>query len=184
MGESTRQDVATVSQAILLRRPGLFLGLFALVTALSLPVWDVLSSYYMHGVIWIVNGGLSLFGPAVRLPSTLVREGVYPGIAGAIALFLVTPRRSFVWKLRWITFLMMIMLVVHAGILLAGAMQAIHGSQAVYGSLASASLPLRLLQTWGTSLFVIWIWFVALQRHDEERSALHERSDPQERSQD
>jgi len=76
------------------------------------------------------------------------------------------------------------MLVVHAGILLAGAMQAIHGSQAVYGSLASASLPLRLLQTWGTSLFVIWIWFVALQRHDEERSALHERSDPQERSQD
>jgi len=101
VGESTRGGVGIVSQPILLRRPGLFLGLFALVTALSLPVWNVSSPYYMHGVVWVVNSGLSLFGAAVRLPSTLVREGVYPEIAGAIALFVVTPRRSLVWKLRW-----------------------------------------------------------------------------------
>mgnify|MGYP006175366871 CR=1 FL=1 len=175
VGESTRGGVGIVSQPILLRRPGLFLGLFALVTALSLPVWNVLSPYYMHGVVWVVNSGLSLFGAAVRLPSTLVREGVYPEIAGAIALFVVTPQRSLVWKLRWIVFLMIIMLVVHAGILLADVMHAIDGS------ITAASLPLQLLQTWGTSLFVVWIWFVAIRRHDEEQAALEERSVSQER---
>ena len=151
---------ADIRQSTLLKRPGLFFGLFALVTALSLPVWDVLSSYYMHGVIWIVNGSLTLLGPAVRLPTSLVRDGVYPGIAGAIALFAVTPRRSWIWKIRWVATLMGGMLIVHAGVLLA---QALH---AVQGIAATDSVPLRLLGAWGTSVLVIWMWFIALRRPD------------------
>ncbi len=163
VGESTHSGDRQVSQAvILLRRPGLFFGLFALVTALSLPVWGVLSAYYMTGVLWVVNGGLKLLGPAVQLPSTLVRDGVYPGIAGAIALFVVTPRRSWSWKLRWILSLMAILLVVHSGVLYAETLHALHGS------IDSLSIPLKLLRTWGTSLFVIWVWFVALRRGERE----------------
>lgn len=157
-----------MSQVILLRRPGLFFGLFALVTALSLPVWDVLSSYYMHGVVWLVNGGLSLLAPAIRLPTTLVRDGVYPGIAGAIALFAVTPHRSWRWKMRWIAALMGVMLLVHAGVLLA---QALH---AVQGTTAADSTPLRLLGTWGTSVLVIWAWFIAVRRRDPASDAVTE----------
>ena len=156
---------ASMQQPALLRLPGLFFGLFALVTALSLPVWDVLSSYYMHGVIWIVNGSLAILGPAVRLPTSLVRDGVYPGIAGAIALFAVTPRRSWTWKLRWIATLMGGMLIVHAGLLLAQALYAVQGIS------TEDSVPLRLLGTWGTSVMVIWMWFIALRRKDPEPDA-------------
>ncbi len=145
----------------LLQRPGGFLALFALVTALSLPVWDVLSAYYMHAIVWLVNGGLALFGPGgLRLPTSLVRDGVYPGIAGAIALFVVTPRQGWRWRLRWVGLLMAVMFAVHTAVLLAEAMTAVSG-------LATAPLPLRLARTWGTSAVVIWVWFVAVRRSSQ-----------------
>lgn len=139
-------------------RPGLFLGLFALVTALSLPVWDALSPYYMVVVIWVVNAGLGLQSQVIRLPVVLGQEGVYPGLAGAIALFLVTPRRSVWWKLRWITALLTVMFLVHSAMLLGQVLHAASGAE------AGSSLPLRLISTWGTSVIVIWMWFAAVRR--------------------
>jgi hypothetical protein len=123
----------------LLRRPGGFLGLFALVTALSLLAWDVLPAYYLQAIIWLVNGGLVLLNPAtvLRLPASLLHDGVYLGIAGAIALFLVTPRQTWRWRLRWMGLLMAVMLALHAAVLLAETMNAIQG-------LSTAPLPLRL----------------------------------------
>lgn len=143
----------------LLQRPGSFLGLFALVTALSLPAWDVLSLYYMQAIVWLVNAALLLFDPAtpLRLPTALVREGVYPGIAGAIALFLVTPRQTWRWRLQWVGLLMAAMLVVHAGVLLAETVSALQ-------QMSKAPLPLRLARIWATSTVVIWIWFLAVRR--------------------
>jgi hypothetical protein len=143
----------------LLRRPGGFLGLFALVTALSLLAWDVLPAYYLQAIIWLVNGGLVLLNPAtvLRLPASLLHDGVYLGIAGAIALFLVTPRQTWRWRLRWMGLLMAVMLALHAAVLLAETMNAIQG-------LSTAPLPLRLARTWGTSTVVIWVWFVAVRR--------------------
>ena len=142
----------------MLSRPGLFLGLLALVTALSLPMWDALSAYYMVVVIWVVNGGLGLLGQVARLPVTLAQDGVYPGLAGAVALFLVTPQRSVSWKLKWIGTLLAVMFLAHAAILLA---QVVH---AVSGAEAASSMPLRLVGTWGTSVIVIWMWFAAVRR--------------------
>lgn len=142
----------------LLRRPGGFFALFTLVTALSLPVWDVLSAYYMQALVWLVNGGLAMFGSGrLQLPTTLVGDGVYPGIAGAIALFLVTPRQGWRWRLRWVSLLMAVMFALHAGVLLAETMNAVSG-------FTSAPLPLRLARTWGTSAVVIWVWFIAVRR--------------------
>ncbi len=144
-------------RAGLLQRPGGFLALFALVTALSLPAWDVLSLYYMRALIWLVNCSLGALSPqAMQLPTTLVRDGVYPGMAGAIALFVVTPRQTWRWRLGWVGLLMTIMLAVHATVLLAETMHALEGT-------TPAPLLLRLARTWGTSAIVIWVWFAAVR---------------------
>jgi hypothetical protein len=79
--------------------------------------------------------------PPLRF-ATPTRNVHVRGIAGAIALFLVTPRKTWCWRLRWVGLLMAVMLAVHAAVLLAETMNAVQGP-------STTPLPLRLARTWG-----------------------------------
>lgn len=140
------------------RRPAVFLCLFALATALSLPVWDRLSGFYMAGLIELVNAGLRVTGSSLLLNLPAMTGGtiVYPGVAGAVALFLVTPGRSLAWKAGWMSALLAVLCGVHAGVLLAEVLLAARQLE--------APLVLRVCRAWGTSVIVIGVWFAALRR--------------------
>jgi hypothetical protein len=148
---------APVSAPPPLRRPFLWLALFALVLALSLPAWEVLSGLYLHAVVRGANTVLALLSVPVRVPLVESAAAAYPGIAGAAALFLVTPRQALAWKLRWMALLLGLLFVLHAGLLLA---EVLHLASPGTGE---PSLPVRIGQRWGTSLLVVWVWLASIR---------------------
>ncbi|MFH1566750.1 MAG: hypothetical protein ABIL09_02045 [Gemmatimonadota bacterium] len=101
-----------------LRRPGLFLVAFAAATAVALAAWQLVSRLYLAGLVWAANHALSAAGGHVtlRVPAP-GDEVVYPVVAGAVALFAVTPGRSPGWKLRWLAGLLAGLFLLQAGTL-------------------------------------------------------------------
>lgn len=72
------------------RHPARFLGPFALLLAILLPVWDRLSACYLAGLVEVVN--LLLRWADTPIPIRLAPGAVYPAVAGGIALLLATRR--------------------------------------------------------------------------------------------
>ena len=146
-----------MSLGVPLQRPLRFLGLFALVLALSLPAWEVLSGLYLAAVVHGANAALALLHVPLRVPGAADAASAYPGVAGAATLFLVTPRRSLGWRLRWLGGLLGLLFLLHAGLLSA---EVRHLALATDDDLP---LAVRLGRRWGTSLLVVWVWLAALR---------------------
>ncbi|MFA6110749.1 MAG: hypothetical protein WDA75_18475 [Candidatus Latescibacterota bacterium] len=124
----------------MLRRPGRFLVTFSVATAVLLAGWQWVSGYYLTALVWTANQILALSGAAVTLrPPATGGEMVYPVVAGALALFAVTPDRSPGWKLRWLGGLLAGLFLLHAGTLYLDARAAAvaHGGAAVQGDAAA-----------------------------------------------
>jgi hypothetical protein len=99
-----------------LGRPFLFLGVFALVAVLLLPVWIYLSEYYMVGLIALVDVATGCAGVPARFQlSAFAGDDVFtPSIVAGVALFIATPNRSAGWKLHWIIRLAALFALSHA----------------------------------------------------------------------
>ena len=152
-----------------LRRPGVFLACFTLAVAVLLPLWGMISSYYLASLIWLVNAALAITGlpVAIPAPSPGTQEMVYPGLVGGMALFAVTPR-SLGWKARWLAGLLLALCLLHASQLYVDAWIAVtrkaslvHGT-AVPSALAVVTYLSELSRTWGTAAGVLLIWFAAV----------------------
>ena len=153
---------------MMIRRPGLFLGCFAVTAALLLVAWSQVSSHYLAALVWLANSALSLSGATLSLapPQLAADELVYPGVAGGVALFAITPR-SPRWKARWLTSLLLGLCLLHASqLFLEGWIAVAHNGARLHGGETSSAVGLlsylvELSETWGTVAGVLLIWFVA-----------------------
>ena len=147
------------------RRPGWFLVTFAAATGVLLAAWQAVSGYYLAALVWATNQALAASGDplALRLPVAST-EVTYPVMAGAVALFAVTPGRTLAWRLCWLAGLMAGLFVLH-GILLYGDLRA------ALAAGATASVPpvphsglAHLLRANLTLAAVALTWLVAVHR--------------------
>jgi hypothetical protein len=144
-----------------LPRPGRFLVAFAAVTAVLLAAWQLVSGYYLAALVWAANQVLAVSGAMVSLHApTMGDEMVYPVMAGALALFAVTPGRSPVWKLRWLGGLLAGLFLLHAGMLCLDARAAVAARGAATWAAPVASLA-DLARTQLSLVLVTLAWFLA-----------------------
>lgn len=102
------------------RRPGEFLGLFALAALVLLPLWYGLEAWYAGALAAAVD----VAGQWTGLPPRLAVSGpdggapVNPGIVAGIALFVATPGRGIGWKAAWIGSLVLLWWGLQAALML------------------------------------------------------------------
>lgn len=162
---------------VVLRRPGRFLVTFSAATAVLLVGWQWVSGYYLTALVWAANQMLALSGASVTLrPPVIGGEMVYPVVAGALALFAITPERSSAWKMRWLGGLLVGLFLLHAGTLCldARAAAATHGGPAVQGDAAAWTwaTPIAgladLARTQLSLALVTLTWFLAGRRPETD----------------
>jgi hypothetical protein len=155
-----------------LRRPGRFLLAFAATTAALLAVWQLVAGYYLAALVWATNQVLAASGGSLglRLPPNS-GEVAYPVMAGAVALFAVTPGRTVAWKLKWLAGLTAGLFLLH-GFLLCEELRAALGGVAVDGAAGASHAGLgHLFRTNLTLVAVALTWFVAVRRPPAGRRA-------------
>lgn len=161
----------------LLPSPGRFLGAFTLATGLLLLAWSHVSGFYLAGLTALVNRVLELVGVSLALQAPFLgrAEMAYPGIAGGIALFAVTPRRPVRWKLGWVGLLVVLLGALHSALLGSEALLAVaqHTGRAAAGT-AILSHFVPLCKSWGTVTLVLLVWFRAVRFGERPNATLTE----------
>lgn len=159
-------------------RPAIFLLFFALLSAALLPVWEAAGPAYSLVLSWLVRGGCALIG----LPNSLGTASwgaaaINPGLVAGIALFGATPRRTWQWKLMWISILILALTLAHA-VLLVAQVHAVVGSmsnqvESLRPWLATAALEpanpttsrtLHGMWYWISPMATIGLWLTAARR--------------------
>lgn len=109
-------------------RPGIFLLVFALVSATLLPAWEAVGPVYGHGLTWLVRIGCTVLGLPVSLGAmSLDFEAINPGLVAGVALFCATPNRTVQWKLRWVGILILVLVSAQAVLLVAQVQAVVSG---------------------------------------------------------
>lgn len=156
-----------------LPRPALFLGAFTPAAGLLLWAWSYVSGLYLAALTAAVNHLLLLTGAplALQVPSLSGSGMAYPGIAGGIALFAVTPSRSAGWRLRWLVLLAGLLGALHTAVFYLDAQLAM-AQHAGSGSPITAFLAhvAEMSKSWGTSTLVLATWFRAVRLGDRHGS--------------
>lgn len=150
-----------------LRHPARFLGLFALLLACLLPVWDRLSVYYLAGLVEVVNLLLrSMDAPfPVRLGHA-APDTVYPAVAGGMALLLATPSLPARERFKWLAALLALLCLFHVTLLYLETRAAVahHLDPSEAGTpWAMRSAAVTLVKAWGTPVLVVLTWFAAVR---------------------
>ncbi len=164
---------------VLAGRPGVFLAWFAGITALLLPGWNWVSEPYAQGLVWLLNAGLHMVLPhSLHLTASVTHGALGSAFVAAIALFLATPHRNLVWKIRWSTTVILALVSVHAALLTAQVHQAHASLEAMHETprrfvsgealVSGAGVDLASAWYWLFPLLTALVWFIAIQRPQEE----------------
>ena len=103
-----------------LRKSCKLFALFALTTLLLLPLWNELSQWFMMAVIALVNHANTWMGMPrqFQLGAVVGEEAVTPGVVAGIALIIVMPDRHILWKITWISLLLLFFWLAQSSLLL------------------------------------------------------------------